>query len=40
MMAKKKRPVRFLKNPIRYIRLHLAIRKIKKELNKGRENKQ
>jgi len=33
-MTKKKRPIRFLKNPIRYIRLHLAIRKIKKDLNR------
>jgi hypothetical protein len=33
-MAKKKRPISFLKNPIRYIRLHLAIRKIKKDLNR------
>ena len=35
MAKKKKRPISFLKNPIRYIRLNLAIRKIKKELDKS-----
>ena len=34
MVKKRKGPIRFLKNPVRYIRLHLAIRKIKKDLNR------